>query len=97
LGLRAKPPRKNRLYEKLFVKLIFTQTPNERFFMLLFKLLLPLLAHMDPIQMIDDDADYGDEIVVLEDPSEIYEIEFDEDDDDDLENFSFEEDETLCH
>jgi hypothetical protein len=63
--------------------------------MLLFKLLLPLLAHMDPIQIIDDNADYEDEIVVLEDPSEIYEIEF-YDEDDDLENFSFEEDEAPC-
>lgn len=54
---------------------------------------LPLLAQMDPVQAIEEDVDYGDEIVVLEeeDPMEIYEIAFD--DEDDLENFVFEEEE----
>lgn len=57
--------------------------------MWMFKLLLPLLANTDPIQMIEESVDAEDQIVVLEDPSEIYEIEFDGDED--LENFSLED------
>lgn len=57
--------------------------------MLIFKLLLPLLAQVDPVQEIQDTADLEDQIVVLEDPSEIYEIEFDADEE--LEGFSLED------
>lgn len=57
------------------------------------KLLLPLLASVDPVQKIEELPDSEDEIVVLEDPSEIYEIEFSEDE---LEAFSLEDYEFPC-
>ncbi len=62
--------------------------------MLMFALLLPFLAHMDSGEINAVDSDYMDEIVVLEEPSELYEIEFNEEDD--LDNFAFEEDEPAC-
>lgn len=62
--------------------------------MWMFKLLLPLIAQMNPAQPTDEVLDQEDQVVVLEDifedPSQIYEIEFDGDDDlisfDDLES-----------
>ncbi len=63
--------------------------------MLMFALLLPFLAHMDSVEIIEENTDYNDEIVVLEDPSELYELEFN-DEDEDLDSFAFEEDEPSC-
>ena len=57
--------------------------------MWIFKLLLPLLAQVDPVQKIEDPMDLEDQIVILEDPSDIYEIEFDGEED--LEGFSLED------
>lgn len=62
--------------------------------MWMFKLLLPLIAQVNPAQPADEVLDQEDQVVVLddifEDPSQIYEIEFDGDDDlisfDDLES-----------
>ncbi len=62
--------------------------------MWMFKLLFPLIAQMTPVQPLEEILDQDDQIVVLddvfEDPSQLYEIEFDGDDDlvsfDDLES-----------
>lgn len=65
--------------------------------MLWFKILLPLLAQMDSVEAIESDEGYEDEIVVLEEsleePFDIYEVEFN--DEDELDAFGF-EDEITC-
>ncbi|MCC6127912.1 MAG: hypothetical protein IT584_01785 [Chlamydiae bacterium] len=64
--------------------------------MWMFKLLFPLIAHMDLVQPIEEILDQDDQVVVLEDifedPSQIYDIEFDGDDD----LISFDDLETSC-
>lgn len=63
-------------------------------FMLLFKLLLPILAQLDPVQLIDDAVPMEEEVAILDDPSEVYEIEFDAEDS--LDAFECEELDSEC-
>lgn len=51
-------------------------------------LFLPLLAQVDPLPMIEEESLSEEEIVFLEDLSEIYEIEFDTDDAEDNEQLN---------
>ncbi|MDP1608004.1 MAG: hypothetical protein Q8L98_01675 [Chlamydiales bacterium] len=51
-------------------------------------LFLPLLAQMDPLPTLEEESFSEEEIVFLEDLSEIYEIEFDADDAEDDEQLN---------